>query len=525
MIRLVLTSMLLFCATLVHAAAPTLTGLYPAGGQRGTTVEGFAIGSFDSWPVQFWTSSPLMTVTPGKDKSKLSIKLSKDIVPGTYWLRCYDAQGASGLRPFIVGTLPEVMEVETNDTQAKSQVASLPVVINGKLNRNGDLDSYAVTLKKGDTLVASIESHHVLRSAADMVMQLTNASGTVIAQNHDYHGLDPQLNFTATETDTYYIRLFAFPANPDSSIRYSGGELYFYRLTLTTGPFIDHALPLAISAKEPTVVRLLGWNLGSQTQTGMLQLEDERSVVYHSAAAGQAAGRIEKWPVLDASLPLQTPINSTVPFCMTASLTRQQPVFQTRVTLSKGRKYYLQALSQTLELETDPVLTVTDSTGKAVHKAEAASLHADVMTSYTPASDGLFTVAVRDLHGRFGWRHHVLLRVFPAEPAYSISVDADRFTLTAGKHLDIPVKVTAQDGWKEPVQISLVDLPSNVKWKVQSTTIKDAVTTVTLRLENTVPSNTSFRVVGQSKGITKSATTTLADFGTMTKVLWLTTLK
>lgn len=525
MIRLVLSGMLLFCASFVHAGAPTLTGLYPAGGQRGTTVEGFAIGTFDSWPVQFWTSSPLITVTPGKDKGKLSIRLSKELIPGTYWLRCYDAQGASGLRPFIVGTLPEVMEVEPNDTQAKSQSVSLPTVVNGKLNRNGDLDSYAITLKKGDTLVASVESHHVLRSAADMVMQLTNASGTVLVQNHDYHGLDPQLNFTTTETGTYYVRLFAFPANPDSSIRYSGGELYFYRLTLTTGPFVDHALPLAIGAKEPAIVRLLGWNLGSQTQTGMLQLDDERAVVYHPDATGQAVNRIEKWSVLEASLPMLTPINPTVPFSITASLTNQKPTFQTKITLSKGKKYYLQALSQTLDLDTDPVLTLTDTTGKVVHQAEAAALHADVMTSYTPASDGTFTIAVRDLHGRYGWRHHVLLRVFPAEPAFSVGVDADRFTHTAGKHLDIPVKVSMLDGWKEPVQISLAGLPSTVKWKVQSTTTKDAVTTVTLRMENCVPGNTSFRVVGHSKGMTKSASTTVSDFGTMIKSLWLTTLK
>jgi hypothetical protein len=525
LIRLVLSGLLLLCASFVHAAAPTLTGLYPAGGQRGTTIEGFAIGTFDSWPVQFWTNSPLITVTPGKDKGKLSIKLSKELVPGTYWLRCYDAQGASGLRPFIVGTLPEAMEVEPNDTQAKSQVASLPVVINGKLNRNGDLDSYAVTLKKGDTLVASIESHHVLRSAADMVMQLTNANGTVLAQNHDYHGLDPQLHFTATEAGTYYVRLFAFPANPDSSIRYSGGELYFYRLTLTTGPFVDHALPLAISVKEPTIVRLLGWNLGSQTQAGMVKSDDDLVQVYHPEAACQAVLRLEKWPVADATLRHQASASPVAPFSLTASLTRQQAAFQTKITLSKGKKYYLQALSQTLELDTDPVLTITDASGKIVHQAEAAALHADVMTSYTPASDGLFTIAVRDLHGRYGWRHHVLLRIFPAEPSYSISVDADRFTLTAGKHLDIPVKVSMLDGWKEPVQISLVDLSSTVKWKVQSTTTKDAMTTITLRLENSIPGNASFRIIGQSKDVTKNATATLADLGTMTKTVWLTTLK
>ena len=44
------------------------------------------------------------------------------------------------------------------------------------------------------------------------------------------------------------MRAFAFPAAPDSSINFAGKIDFIYRLTLTTGGFIDHALPMALKA-------------------------------------------------------------------------------------------------------------------------------------------------------------------------------------------------------------------------------------------------------------------------------------
>ncbi len=525
---LVSSGLLLICCAFVHAAPPTVTGLFPAGGQRGTTVDVTAIGTFDNWPVQVWASSPLISVTAGKDKGKLSLKLAKELIPGTYWLRCYDAQGASGLRPFIVGTLPENMEAEPNDTLAKAQPAQVPTVVNGKLNRNGDLDGYAVSLKQGQTLVASVESHQTLRSAADMVMQLADSAGTVITQNHDYHGLDPQITFTASKDGTYVVRLFAFPANPDSSIRYSGGELYFYRLTLTTGAFLDHAFPLAVNTSKQNIIRLRGWNLGSSTQTGMLHHVDDQAYVYHPEASGQAYMKVESWPVIDDSLAQRRSQSLTLPVSVTAALSKEQPAYQTRIALTKGKKVHLQALSQTIGLDVDPVLVVTDAAGKEVHRAAAAALHADVATSYTPTADGNYAITVSDLHGRVGWRQAFLLRIYPAEPGFSLTVDADRFTITAGKPLDIPVKIAMLEGLKESVQLKIEGLPGSVRWKVQSTTGPEAARVITLRLESKSPCNVNFRITGDARGATLSpqfAIANLADLGTTTSNFWLTSVK
>ena len=427
--------------TSVQAAPPTITGLMPAGGQRGTTVEVNAIGTFDTWPVQVWTSSPHLTVQPGKDKGKLTIKIAPETPPGTYWLRCYDAQGAGQLRPFIVGILPEVSEIEPNDDVRKAQLITQPAVVNGKLNKNGDVDCFAVNMKQGQTLIASIQSHQVLRSAADMVMQLVTPTGTVLAQNHDYHGLDPQLNYTASKDEQVVVRLFAFPANPDSSIRYSGGELYFYRLTLTTAGFADHALPLAVNADKPDAIRLVGWNLTPKSMNGTLIPHEEKGLAFHPEVAGIVAVRLEPWPTYDNTVLGRSALPSfAAPVCITAQLTKERKVFETKIKLTKGRKLLVEVISQSLELELDPILTIKDASGKQALTADAKQLNSDLLTSFTPAQDGDYSFHVSDLHHRYGNRMAFLLRVVPEEPDFSLSVDTDRFALMPGKPLDIPVR-------------------------------------------------------------------------------------
>src|ERR1700738_4170168 len=44
-----------FLASPAPAAPPTLIYLYPAGAQRGTTVDVTAGGTFERWPVHCWT--------------------------------------------------------------------------------------------------------------------------------------------------------------------------------------------------------------------------------------------------------------------------------------------------------------------------------------------------------------------------------------------------------------------------------------------------------------------------------------
>src|SRR3954452_12015014 len=95
-----------FTSASLSAAPPVATYLFPAGAQIGSTVTITVGGTFERWPVQVWVSGEGIEAKAGKEKGKLTLSVRPDAIPGAYWLRFYDEQGASVPRPFVVGTLP-----------------------------------------------------------------------------------------------------------------------------------------------------------------------------------------------------------------------------------------------------------------------------------------------------------------------------------------------------------------------------------------------------------------------------------
>src|SRR5581483_10130568 len=106
-------------------------------------------------------------------------------------------------------------EKEPNDDYRHAQPLDKSCVVNGRLEKTGDVDCFAIHLTRGQTLVASMEANRTLGSPMDAVLQVVSARGTVLEENNDYHELDPQLMFTAPADGTYVVRTFAFPAVPD----------------------------------------------------------------------------------------------------------------------------------------------------------------------------------------------------------------------------------------------------------------------------------------------------------------------
>jgi hypothetical protein len=518
------------CAFVVNAVAapPSLTSLYPAGAQRGTTVEVAAAGTLDPWPVTVWASGPGVTVETAKDKGKLKVTVAADAVPGPYWLRAHNADGASGLRPFFVGMLPEVTETEPNDTCQKPQSAGPAVVVNGRLEKAGDVDCFAVSVRKGQTLVASLEANRTLKSPMDAILQVVSTDGFVLDQNHDYRGLDPQVAYTAPKDGTYVARVFAFPATPDSSIRFSGGEAYVYRLTLTTGEFADHTWPLAANRTTPGSVRLEGWNITEANQSLPAAADAGESFpIVRPGLAGLPRVVLEPHSTSDASRAADPMKVHAPPVSTSGRLSAAGKVDRFTVAGKKGQRLDVQVRSESLGLAVAPAVRLLGPTGAELAKAEPAKLHTDVALAYTPTADGPITVTVGDLFNGAGFRHAYLLRVVPAQPDYELTVAADRFTATVGKPLAIPLKVVRKNGFAKPVDVTGIGLPDGVKLTVTAPAKPDPATvTVTLTADKAVSG--PFRLVGQVKGepqLKRTARMTTPDSDEATSDLWLTAKK
>jgi hypothetical protein len=513
-------------ASSASAAPPTLDSLFPAGGQRGTTVEVIVTGTFDKWPVNVWADAEGISVKPTKTSGKLLVTIDAGAAPGTRWLRLYDEQGASAARPFQVGTLPEVLEQEPNDDPKQPQVLTTSnVIVNGRLQKDGDVDVFALDLRKGQTLVASMEAHQTLRSPMDASLQVLSADGFVLAQNDDFHGLDPQIVFTVPHDGRYLVRTFAFPSEPTAAVKFAGGPKFIYRLTLTTAGFMDYPLPLAVSRTAPGGIEPVGWNIAEAARKLSISPDAFADVatVWHPLLANAVAVRLEPHAVTVKSKTnsRQQPQSITLPITVTGRLDKPGDVDAYEFAGKKGQKYAMAIESRALGFPLDPVLKVTDAAGKVLAQVQAKKLDTDVDLDFTAPQDAVYRVEVHDFHGDGGPRFVYRLRAVLAQPDFSLKVASDRFAVQPGKPAEIPITVERRYGFNQEIELSAVGLQKGVTAETLG-----GAKTPTLRLSGDgEPASGSFRIVGKIKGTGDSprlATAFFTDYGVATAQLWLT---
>lgn len=512
------------------AASPAVTGLYPRGVAVGGKAEITVTGKLNPPETKAWCSNPKIRITVPDSEAKLQIEADTDASPGLCWIRFFNAEGATGPLPFVVGRLPEVVEAEPNNELEKAQPVENSVVVNGKLASNGDVDVAAVTLRKDQTLVAAIEANWRLGSPVDMVMQIVSTSGAVVAQVDDDHGFDPLIAFTAPDDGTWYVRTFGFPATPNSSIRFAGGAEYVYRLTLTTGPFVNHCVPSAVTRESDQAVRLVGWNLNEVLQQPIAPEREPFCRVTHPllplpARLGLVNGRVTvAEEPCDRSKPLAIDPGMTV--C--GVIDEPGDADAIRFTATKGQKLVFRVESRALGHPLDPVLQVHDAAGSLVTESDDATRDVfDPLLKFTAKADGDYTVSIRDRFNHGGWRYHWRMHVNELKPGLALTLKADRFVLPPDKPLEIPVTVARNDGFKEEIEVSITGLPDGVTAApVKSEAKGDTSKSVTLKLtrgEETQPFNGVIEIHAKTAdGNIVKAISALAAFSTSTDRIWLT---
>lgn len=529
------------------AAAPKFTALFPAGGQQGTELDVTVSGTLDPWPLKVHTDSPGLTITPEKDKGKLKISIAADAAPRVHWFRLYNDEGATQPIAFAVGIVPEMNETEPNDDPTKpNKLENSPMTVNGVLSKSEEVDIFAVEAKKGQTLVASLAGNTILGSPMDAVLQLVSADGFVLAQNDDYHGRDPQITYPITVDGTYLVRTFAFPATPDSSIRFSGGSQYVYRLTVTTGGFADVPYPLVVNRSQPGPVSLLGWNLSDQAQAVQLAAPQEGDGQYVSppeVANSTFIGYVDFPSVVEQAGSEKQEI--VPPIAVTGKLATSGEIDTYTIQAKKGDRLQFSVNARSMLLPLDPVITITDASGKVLKEVDdSGRSERDVETDFTAAADGPLHVQVKDLHRRGGERFVYLLKVTPIAPDFSLSLAAEQFTLTPGTPLEVDVTINRRNGFDDEIEILTKGLPEGVKAEPVEAESKDTKDEgerrgrrrgrsrgdrpVKLKLTaETGPASGVFQIVGVSQGetkIEKTAAATVPNHTATTDQPWLTVL-
>ncbi|MBO13496.1 MAG: hypothetical protein CMJ68_22405 [Planctomycetaceae bacterium] len=490
-----------------QAAAPTLTRLYPAGGQRGTTVKVECTGKF-KWPVKIW--APGVKVVALKDSGQIQVTIPADLAADRVWIRLYDAEGASSALPFLLSNLVEFREKEPNNRLGKAQPlpgATTPPsqdvkkdvkkdadaagkkggrpgshgVANGILQSAGDVDGFSVFVKAGSTLVADMAANARLNSPVDAALQVVNSDGFVVAENHDGVGIDPRLAFTATKTGTYIVRVFGFPSKPNSSITYSGAATYVYRLTITTGPFIANAARVSVAAGTKSVP-VYGWNIPEGAEVPVSgetkSLREVESVfakqipassigfVQVREFAGRARIRRVPFKTVGVARPAGGPGAALAPpVAVTGCLDTPNQFTRHVFQLKKGTTYTLSAESSTFELPVVPMMRIMAPDGSRAAQSSDPGRGKETQLRFSPKVDGPHEVQVFDRYRHHGPGHFYQVTIVPENTDYELSVGADMLVVTPKKPLEVEVVVTRRNGpggKLGPITIAVEGLPKGM---------------------------------------------------------------
>ena len=196
---------------------PRPTAVFPAGGRPGETLTVRWIGD----PAGSWTE-------------EITLPGTVDPAFGLY------AQDVHGIAPspnvIRVTDLPNIIEVEPNDSIAQATPAAAPAALNGIIEKPGDADFYKFSANEGQQYDIRVHARVTLRSPLDPVLVIHRANGAVLASNDDSGGPDSYLRFNAPATEDYYLQVH-------DHLR-SGGPGYVYRVEITpVEPALAMTLP------------------------------------------------------------------------------------------------------------------------------------------------------------------------------------------------------------------------------------------------------------------------------------------
>ncbi|HVG94477.1 MAG TPA: hypothetical protein VND21_08525 [Planctomycetota bacterium] len=103
---------------------------------------------------------------------------------------------------YAVDPLPEAADVEPNDTAETAQATTLPRVVNGRIDRPGDVDDVVFHGIVGQVVVVEVLARR-LGSPLDSVVRLVDPTGRVVAWNDDHP--DPTFGLMTHAADSWFL--------------------------------------------------------------------------------------------------------------------------------------------------------------------------------------------------------------------------------------------------------------------------------------------------------------------------------
>ncbi len=464
--------------------APEIGYVFPAGGRAGETIE-VLLGGYD------WTSdvdllphdagvsiavtgpaSPVLIPDPphlfgfkarANDRPcprefPARVTIPPGLAPGLHRFQVANANGASPPGFFHVSPHPAIVEARVG--AATQELPALPLVIDGRLGRNEEIDRYAFTAPAAGPVWIDVVARRLL-SPLHATLRVIDSAGKVLLDVADTAGRDVSAAFVARAGERYRLEL--------GDVDHGGDRSSVYRVELASGPRVLATLPAA--ATRGSTARV-GFRGGALVSDG-LDESVEREIVFpaegdlHEVRIDTPAG------VVTAMIPL-TGIAERVadgsegrlaaPVGASGVFAEGRLSHVLDVDLPAGR-WRVAAAGTCPGHPLDLRLAILGADGREVASVDDVDGSLDPAATVTVADAGPHRIVVEASAagsasiGPAAWRVAIEPEVEAFDPALAL---ATQVSVPLGGSTKVPVAIRRSGGFAGPVAVAFRDLPDGV---------------------------------------------------------------
>jgi hypothetical protein len=470
--------------------------VFPAGGQQGTSIDVVVGGqnlnnitgvyiNGKGWSGEILEKIPVdlkaknlrikeQDIPQLEEQIKIRITLDKKAEPGIRDFRLVTEDGFTNRIFFEVGQLPEIREVEPNNSSKDANfVGKTPIVINGQI-MPGKRDFFRFTANKGETLVCQTKSRVLVPYLADAVpgwfqavLTLRDNQGKEVAYNDDLgQSPDPVIIYNVPESGEYTLEI--------KDAIYRGREDFVYRITIGEVPFVKSIFPLGGQKGKRVIVKLDGVNLSKyQMKVSVTKNSNERLFItakgknkLSSNPIAFAVSDKEESFLQDNSrlLPSPLPANKII----NGAISQPGEEHWFIIEGKKGENITIEILAHRLGSLLDADLTLFDDKGKKLAQNDdfnddsegMETFHADPRLLYKFDKDGHLLLRLRDVEGHGGKEYSYRLWSGKPEPDFDLRIEPSNLIINQGGTTSFTVHALRKYNFAGAIELQLKNLPS-----------------------------------------------------------------
>jgi len=418
-----------------------------------------------------WKDPAELDIGPGY---QFEVTVPKKQIPGLYEYRIATQQSVSSVGQLFVTDHPVVIEAKrNNDTKEGAQTVKVPSAICGIIEKFEDVDHYRLRGRQGERWTIQIYAQRVTRAIhcmairypkihlMDSMLTLYGPNGDIVSENDNFIGGDSLLSCTLSESGQYTLAV--------RDLRFAGDPRYVYCVEVSRQPQVFGAFPMAVTAKRKATIRFIDSALASADAEYPIPLTQLTSLGWKRIVAPQ--GRVGAFPLLVSPhrqtaqvehSDRKTARRLTLPVGVTGRFTKPGGQHTYRFQANKGHYYKFDIHSQRKGFALDSVITIFNSAGKQVQRADDGWFTKDAKCYFRAAKTGEYYVEVRDINRRAGRRFIYHLQAEPSGPDFELHGEFYFGMLSPGGGAIWFARIARLNGFQGPVEIRATNLPRGV---------------------------------------------------------------